>query len=348
MTEHLPGIYEVKLSTTNTSSISEINIYLIPGKNGQRSLMVDAGFHDKACLEVMDGVLKELKISYGELDIFLTHKHHDHSGLASEYAKLGARIFMNPEEERHGYDCLYYSNNRDLAADQDRVLKSVGVTSEGTPEIWDMFMEVRRQVEENRGWEFEVASFPYIPVQPGQLFHYGEYTFESVSLKGHTYGQMGLYEKKRRFLFCADEVIDGIVPIVGTTYADDHLLEGYFKVLERFKHEYGDCLLLPAHNKPIRDVERVVNRIIFSYLDKTELMKNILDHGRKERTIKEIACIAYGIPDVPRNKDEFLKLKATMSKTFSCLEYLRDEDFAVRMEKGGTFYWYSFEQHGGR
>ena len=36
---------------------------------------------------------------------------------------------------------------------------------------------------------------------------------------------------------------------------------------------------------------------------------------------------------------EFIKLKMVMSKCFSCLEYLRDEDFAVREEKNGTFYW---------
>ena len=42
---------------------------------------------------------------------------------------------------------------------------------------------------------------------------------------------------------------------------------------------------------------------------------------------------------VPVDENEFIKLKMVMSKCFSCLEYLRDEDFAVREEKNGTFYW---------
>ena len=131
-------------------------------------------------------------------------------------------------------------------------------------------------------------------------------------------------------LFCADQVIDGIVPIVGTTYPDEHLLKGYFDSLEKLKHQYGDCLILPAHKEPIRDVKRVVDRIVFAYLDKTDLIKHILDHGHHRMTTKEVACLAYGIDHVPGDQSEFIKLKMVISKTFSCLEYLYDEDFAIR------------------
>ena len=342
MRQRMPGIYEVRLSA-NQNSIDEINIFLIPGKKGERSLMIDAGFKKRSCLAKMEKVLFTLGITYDKLDIFLTHKHHDHSGLASEYASLGARILMNPEENRHHYDCLYYNHDHGTDEDQYRVLRSVGVTPEGTPEIWEMFMEIRRRVMENRGWEFEVHQFPYMPVMEGQVLNYGNLTFEAVLLKGHTYGQMGLYERKHRILFCADQVIDGIVPIVGTTYPDEHLLEGYFKSLERFKHEFADCTLFPAHREPITDVKKVVNRIIFAYLDKTDIMKHILDRSKRRMTTKEVACLAYGMENIPEDTKEFIKLKMVMSKTFSCLEYLRDLDFAIRTEENGTYYWQSPE-----
>ena len=41
MRQRMPGIYEVRLSA-NQNSIDEINIFLIPGKKGERSLMIDA------------------------------------------------------------------------------------------------------------------------------------------------------------------------------------------------------------------------------------------------------------------------------------------------------------------
>lgn len=187
MTEFLPGIYKV-LQKTDRGNTTEINIFIIPGKKGERSLMIDAGFQDENCLAQMEGVLKELDISYEDLDVFLTHKHHDHSGLASVYADRGATIYMNPLEERHHYDCLFYSTKKTDPQEQDKVLHSVGVTEEGTPEVWDMFERVRKVVENHNGRTFEVQDFLYKPIAPGVVLHYGDYTFETIDLKGHTFG----------------------------------------------------------------------------------------------------------------------------------------------------------------
>ena len=145
MLERAPGIFEVELHS-NQKSIDEIKIFLIPGKDGERSLMVDAGFRSRTCLHVMEEALGKLGITYDRLDIFLTHKHHDHCGLASEYAARGARLFMNPQEDRHCYDCLYYNHSHGSTEDQPQVLQSVGVTEDGTPEIWNMFMEVNQRI----------------------------------------------------------------------------------------------------------------------------------------------------------------------------------------------------------
>lgn len=340
MMERAPGIVEVELCTKQRS-INEIKIFLVPGKDGGRSLMVDAGFRSRKCLAVMEGVLAELGITYDKLDIFLTHKHHDHCGLASEYASRGARLLMNPLEDRHCYDCLYYNHSHGSAEDQPEVLRGMGITPEGTPEIWEMFMEVNRRVAANKGWEFEIPGFSYTPVRAGQKLAYGEYEFEAVPLKGHTFGQLGLFDREQKVIFCADQVIDGIVPIVGSTYPDEHLLEGYFESLKQFKHTYQDCLVLPAHKEPIKNVKRVVDRIVFAYLDKTDMIKGILDHSHRPMTTKEVACVAYGMKPVPADEAEFIKLKMVLSKTFSCLEYLYDEDFAIRGKLEGTYYWES-------
>ena len=69
------------------------------------------------------------------------------------------------------------------------------------------------------------------------------------------------------------------------------------------------------------------------------MIKHILDHGHHRMTTKEVACLAYGIDHVPGDQSEFIKLKMVISKTFSCLEYLYDEDFAIRTLENGTYYW---------
>ena len=50
------------------------------------------------------------------------------------------------------------------------------------------------------------------------------------------------------------------------------------------RHEFKDCLLLPAHGKEISDAKKVIDRIVFSYLDKVEIMHtDILEHSRKDK-----------------------------------------------------------------
>ena len=78
------------------------------------------------------------------------------------------------------------------------------------------------------------------------------YTLETIDLKGHTFGQLGLFDKEHKIFFCADQVIDGIVPIVATTYPDEHLLRDYFVSLERFHHEFKDCLLYLSEDEAFR------------------------------------------------------------------------------------------------
>lgn len=338
MIERAPGIFEVELHSGQLS-ISEIKIFIVKGTEGGRSLMVDAGFRNRDCLRVMEGVLEELGIRYDQLDIFLTHKHHDHCGLASVYAERGARLFLNRLEDRHCYDCLYYSHSHGAAEDQPQVLRSVGVTPQDTPEVWEMFMEINRRAEGEKGWEFDIPGFYYTPASAGDTFCYGNYRFEAVELSGHTYGQLGLYDADKKVLFIADQVINGIVPIVGTSYPDEGLLARYFKSLEYIKHHYTDCLVLPAHNGPVTDLAGTVNRIVFSYLDKADMIRSILVHGRRAMTTQEVARLAYGMERVPADQAQFIKLKMVISKTFSCLEYLYEEDFALRTERDGVFYW---------
>ena len=52
-------------------------------------------------------------------------------------------------------------------------------------------------------------------------------------------------------------------------------------------------------------------------------------------TVRELACLAYGVKEIPADEAEFIKLKMVMTKTFSCLEYLYDEDFALRENRNG-------------
>lgn len=341
MVERIPGIYEITLYDVE-KGVTEMRIFIVKGNRGERSLMIDAGFGNTESLATMEVALDELGIPYDELDVFLTHKHHDHCGLATTYARKGTRLFMNPEEERHSYDCLYFRMGEEAAKEQQKVLRSVGISEDKTPEVWKKYMEMNEWVGKKREeWVYMIRDYPYNPVKEGQVFEYGPYRFQAVRLRGHTLGQMGLYDPDKKILFCADQVINRINPIVGTTHADEHLLELYFESLMDFKEKYQDCQIFPAHNGPIRNVSSVVDRIAFAYLKKMDQVKRKVEERGTKKTVWEVARAVYGIGKIPDNEEDFMQVKAMISKTFSCLEYLYGIEMVQRVYEDGQWMYFT-------
>ena len=86
----------------------------------------------------------------------------------------------------------------------------------------------------------------------------------------------------------------------------------------------------------LEQLEPGCETVSYTHLD---MIRSILVHGRRAMTTQEVARLAYGMERVPADQAQFIKLKMVISKTFSCLEYLYEEDFALRTERDGVFYW---------
>lgn len=338
MIEIIPGIFETELNNSGGGT-SKVSVFFIPGRAGGRSLLIDAGFANEESKSALLSELKVMGISYDQLDVFITHKHHDHCGLAGQLAELGAAVYMSPLEDRYRYDCLSCHYSHSAMEEQYKVLKTVGITPEREPEIWGKYMEVNERVEQKKRWLFDLEDFPYRPLEEGQCFAGGGYDFTALPLKGHTLGQMGLYDSGKRILFCADQVINGIVPIVGTTRKDEHLLAYFFESLEGIKHRFAGWQIYPAHNGQIVDLAAAVDHIALSYLKKLDYIKRILERKERRMSTKEIACLAYGMNQVPKSDVQFIRLKMVITKTFSCLEYLFEKELVSRTEEDGILYW---------
>ncbi len=337
LTERLSGIYELKLYQNKT----EIRVFFVRGNSNQRSLLIDTGYHTEENIEILNQVVKELQISYQDLDVFLTHKHHDHTGLASHCASQGASIFMNPAEDRHLYDCLYYTQGEKSIEEQKQVLNRVGVTEKRTPAVWESFKayQIYQQTAAKNAL-FKTTPFSYQPIFSGQTLSYGAYTFQTISLPGHTFGQLGLYDEEHRLVFSGDHIIDGIVPIVGTSYINEHLLEHYFKSLDLFRSQYRLCTVLPAHGEIISNPALIASNITADYRKKLLKVQQILENSAEALTVQEAAFRSYGVYNLPTDSNTFFKIKSIISKTFTCLEYLYDQKYCDRLERDGMMFYH--------
>lgn len=299
-----------------------------------RSLMVDTSTHDEHDLRFIENMLDELNISCRELDIFITHDHPDHTGLVSVFASRGARIFMNPDETRRRVDLLHcYLMDGKTRTEN---LRTVGVTEQDTPEVYQAIMDYTSRAYADWGHQ---EDFSFVPTPPGTILDYGDFHFEVISLKGHTYGQCGLYEPTKKLFFCGDQILVGIVPNVGSQQKDLHMLKSYLETLDQMKHEYADCQYFPAHYGPIRDIRKEANRIILSYMDKCTIMKNVLEEQKTWMTTRDVGVRAYGRSSGPPDYRHFFSCTMIWIKTFSCLEYLYGEGFIERKEQDGILYW---------
>lgn len=325
------GIYEEKLPL-HSRYVSVRNLYVIKGD--ARSLMVDTSYREPESMEAIDKMLGELGIPYGQLDVFITHDHPDHSGLVPDMIERGATIYMNPEEAETKRSMVYCYLLKE--PERREKLRMVGVCEELEPEVYQDMMGYLEIMEQQ---STEAVRFPFVPVHPGDKLKYGGYTLEVTDLCGHTYGQCGLYEPENKLYFCGDQIMTDIVPLVGSQQKDMHMLKRYLDSLRELKHKYGDCRFLSCHGGDITDIGAEVDRVVTGYLNKCEQIREILQEHGGEMTTRAVGVKAYHRSNQTPDFGHFYSCLLIWGKTFSCLDYLYEQGFIGREEKNGTLYW---------
>ena len=326
-----PNLYKVIL-TNKAMRTSSRNLYIIKG-NG-RSLMIDTSWKVPECLNEMEHVLKELSIDYRDLDIFVTHNHADHSGYISLFIERGARAFMNPVEISEcsdRYHRLYEDNTM-----RRSYTRECGVTKELAPDAWQEINTGADQLARENNISFH---FPFTPIAPWDTLSCGGYDFEIVPLYGHTAGQCGLVERKKKLFFCADQVILGLTPIVITSGKDQHLLAEYFASLKALAADYAGYRFLPGHYGEFTEIREETCRIIDEYETRCTQLRLALAESRHPMTLLELDQALYVQRMQTYRYSYLFSYLNTWPKLFSCLDWLAETGSITRTEKDGVLFW---------
>lgn len=231
--EILKNIYRIQVPLPK-NPLRILNSYLIRGQD--RSLLVDTGFCQPECREALFQALDELNINRATLDVFGTHIHSDHIGLAPEVIGPGRSIYLGAGDFHWvaSDESNLYWNIMD-----ERFLK------EGFPKE-ELDSLLYTNPARNYGPELDLPN--YKVVRGGDVFELGGHRLEVVDAPGHTPGMVCLWMEAEGVMFTADHILFDITPNITMWPNMENSLGTYLDSLRRFR-DYPVKQSLPGHRE---------------------------------------------------------------------------------------------------
>ncbi len=334
MKEILPDIC-IETVRCDLKNMSSVNMVIVRG--GERSLLVDAGIPpivSDVSRTALEAALRELGLEPDRLDCVITHLHGDHLGLIPYLHEHGARVFMNPEEAERRLDvvCHRLSYPRERKA----FYRAMGCECREDSGEYRLLCS---QADECYSFYPDELHFDFLPVRAGEVLEYGRYRLRAVGLKGHTFGQIGLYDEDGRVLFCADQVIPGVVPIVGSSSETDSYLGLYLDSLEELRSRYEGVLFVPGHGKCFVNDGSEIGNILNAYRERLAAVREILRQAGSPMTVREVSGAVYGPQFSVISGNNYQDVMLMWYKTCACLRYLEETGSVREEKKEGIIYW---------
>lgn len=226
--------------------LKNLNSYLITGE--ERSLLIDTGFRQDSCRRALTDQLAETGVDRETLDIFLTHLHSDHTGLAPDFVGAGGRIYIS-ETDGAGL-------RLGLTDDYWRGMYEEYV-GEGFPreEIDRLWLANPAQGAAPRNWSAGCAA-----LRDGDRLFYGGVTLRCILTPGHTPGHLCLYGEEPRWLFSGDHVLFHITPNICRWQSMPDALGSYLESLDKLRGLPVERLL-PGHRKETGDLDMRIGQL---------------------------------------------------------------------------------------
>jgi glyoxylase-like metal-dependent hydrolase (beta-lactamase superfamily II) len=270
VTKLAENLYTIPVPLPN-NPLKNLNTYVL---TGSRNLLIDTGFHQDACREALEAGLRELGISMEDTDIFLTHLHSDHTGLAPDIRGKNTKIFIGAYDLSHmpgSHSTFSWKSSDERFAAEGFPRELLAVLTERNPA---------------QGLS-PVPYDDYIPVQDGDHFCYGGHDFQAILTPGHTPGHLCLYEEKTGICILGDSVLFDITPNITRWVGMEDSLGDYLKTLERLK-KLSVTMPLPAHRTSQTDLSGRCDALIAHHQRRCQEVRNILS-GKLPMTAWDVA-----------------------------------------------------------
>ena len=268
-----PRIYQIDVPLPD-NPLRNLNCYILQDEGD--TLVIDTGFNRPECLHALQEGLRELSVDWERTNLFLTHLHSDHTGLAPFLMQdKPGKIYMSARD--HGI--LMHQQGSEGWDEWDVLYYKEGFTQEQLTQL--------RISNPARGLA-PTKSFPAVHVADGDEITVGRWRLQCVSVPGHTPGQMCLYCAEKKLMFTADHILFDITPNITHWFGAEDSLGDYLDSLVKIRR-YEMAVALPAHRRNEMDVYERIEQIIEHHLQRlTETVDALAGHPNAHAT--EIAA----------------------------------------------------------
>jgi glyoxylase-like metal-dependent hydrolase (beta-lactamase superfamily II) len=316
--EVFPDIYRIEVPLPK-STLKALNAYLI--KSGKRHLLIDTGLNRKDCRQALFSSLKKLNVDLENIDIFITHLHSDHLGLAGDVASKTSTIYFSQRD-------------KDMIDRIDRWNESVSFfIANGFPEN-----ELKKALEEHQGHRYRLKqNIEFTIVHEGDRIDAGDYHFTCVETPGHSPGHMCLYEADRKILFTGDHILFDITPNITFWPGEDNPLEEYLSSLEKV-YPLDVELMLPGHRRTMNNHRARIRELQAHHQARLNEIISALQDG--DKTAFDIA--PYVKWDIVHSSWEFFPAPQkwfAIGETLAHIRYLEKKGIVHRKTRGDMIFY---------
>lgn len=287
--------------------LKTLNSYLLKG--AERSLLIDTGFRHPKCLLEMETQLHEIGVDRSNMDIFLTHAHSDHTGLAPKLLQGSGQILISKVDGAVVTECLtaaYWTRNyqeyleNGFSEQELFQIQHANPAQKLSPIEWDQ---------------------SYTALENGDILRYGKHVLHCISTPGHSPGHMCLYEAEKQWLFSGDHVLFHISPNICRWEAMPDALDSYLESL-RLIQPLPVKRLFPAHHQKEGPLSARIDELLAHHRHRAQSILRVLSqepgmtaYEIASRLVWNIRCKDWG--EFPVTQKYF-----AVGETLAHLDYL--------------------------
>ena len=244
-------------------ALDHINIYLLD--DGDSWVLIDTGLADTKSIEIWTNILKKYLSKRPIQKIIGTHFHPDHVGLAGWLIERTDAEFWMTQIEWLSARQAYLTVDSGFSQVMSAFYKKANLK----PDLIKIYEDI------GNDYRSMVTPIPleYERIEHSTSFKIGDRIWKPVFGSGHSPDHVSFYCEKDRIMLGGDMLLPRITPIIAVWWQEPNAdpLKGYIEFLETLGSIDSDALILPAHNRPYKELQTRVTDLIFHHNERLEI-----------------------------------------------------------------------------